>query len=120
MATVAANGSAVNRDGRPGAGCVPLSVSAPLGRDEAEHLARLLKAVAEPTRLQLISMIKAAPGGEACVCDLTAPLGLRQPTVSYHLRVLAEAGLVAAERRGTWMWYSLVPGALDSLRGLLR
>jgi len=54
------------------------------------------------------------------VCDLTAPLGSRQPTVSYYLRVLAEAGLVAAERRGTWMWYSLVPGALDSLRGLLR
>jgi len=54
------------------------------------------------------------------VCDLTQPLGLRQPTVSHHLRVLAEAGLVTRERRGTWMWYSLVPGALDGLGELLR
>jgi ArsR family transcriptional regulator, arsenate/arsenite/antimonite-responsive transcriptional repressor len=120
MAHVAADGTVpVTRNGR-GAECVPFSISASLGREEAEHLARLLKSVAEPTRLQLISLIKASPGGEACVCDLTAPLGLRQPTVSYHLRVLAEAGLVTAERRGTWMWYSLVPGALEGLRELLR
>lgn len=106
----------------PGSGavCVPLSISAPLAREDAERLARLLKAVADPTRLQLLSLIKAAPEGEACVCDLTAPLGLRQPTVSHHLRVLAEAGLVTRQRRGTWMWYALVPGALDSLGGLLR
>lgn len=100
--------------------CMPLSISAPLERDEAERLARVLKAVSDPTRLQLISMIKAAPQGEACVCDLTAPLGLRQPTVSHHLRVLVEAGLVTRQRRATWMWYALVPGALDSLSGLLR
>lgn len=105
---------------REGAECVPLPLSASLGRDAAERLARLLKAVAEPTRLQVLSLIKSAPEGAACVCDLTGPLGLRQPTVSYHLKVLAEAGLVTAERRGTWMWYSLVPGALDSLRELLR
>jgi ArsR family transcriptional regulator len=120
MTTVAADGaSPVTKDDRQ-AECVPLSISTPLERDEAEYLARLMKSVADPTRLQLISLIKGSPGGEACVCDLTAPLGLRQPTVSYHLRVLAEAGLVAAERRGTWMWYSLVPGALASLRALLR
>jgi ArsR family transcriptional regulator len=118
VGSVAASGSPTVI--QAGAECVPLSLSAPLAREEAEHLARVLKSVSEPTRLQLISLIKAAPDGEACVCDLTEPLGLRQPTVSYHLRVLAEAGLVAAERRGTWMWYSLVPGALDSLRGLLR
>jgi ArsR family transcriptional regulator, arsenate/arsenite/antimonite-responsive transcriptional repressor len=100
--------------------CIPLSISAPLGREEAERLARLLKAVADPTRLQLISLIKASPEGEACVCDLTEPLGLRQPTVSHHLRVLVEAGLVSRERRATWMWYALVPGALDSLGELLR
>lgn len=99
--------------------CVP-SISAPLGREEAERLARLLKAVSAPTRLQLLSSIKGSPEGEACVCDLTAPLGLRQPTVSHHLRVLVEAGLVTRERRGTWMWYALVPGALDSLARLLR
>ena len=97
-----------------------LPLSSVLGRESAEQLARLLKAVAEPTRLQLISLIRTAPEGEACVCDLAEPLGLRQPTVSYHLKVLAEAGLVTGERRGTWMWYSLVPGALDSLGGLLR
>lgn len=100
--------------------CVPLSISAPLTRGAAERLAQMLKAVADPTRLQLISLIKAAPAGEACVCDLTVPLGLRQPTVSHHLRVLADAGLVTRERRGTWMWYSLVPGVLDSLGELLR
>lgn len=100
--------------------CVPLLAGVPLGREDAESLARLLKAVAEPTRLQVISLIRAAPAGEACVCDLTAPLGLRQPTVSYHLKILAEAGLLTVERRGTWMWYSLVPGALDRLRELLR
>jgi len=83
-------------------------------------LSRLLKAVADPTRLQLISLIKAAPGGEACVCDLTEPLGLRQPTVSHHLKVLVEAGLVSRERRATWMWYALIPGALDSLSRFLR
>jgi ArsR family transcriptional regulator len=102
------------------AACLPLSISAPLGREEAEGLSRLLKAVADPTRLQLISLIKAAPKGEACVCDLTEPLGLRQPTVSHHLKVLVEAGLLSRERRATWMWYALVPGALDSLAQLLR
>lgn len=112
--------SAVAPDERDDEECVPLSVSSALGRKAAERLARLLKAVAEPTRLQLISLIRAAPRGEACVCDLTEPLGLRQPTVSYHLKVLTEAGLVTAERRGTWMWYSLVPGALDTLGSLLR
>jgi len=100
--------------------CVRLSISAPLGRPAAEQLARMLKSVADPTRLQLISLIRASPAGEACVCDMTAPLGLRQPTVSHHLRVLVEAGLLTRERRATWMWYALVPGALDSLGELLR
>ena len=110
----------VSREDPDSAECVPLSAGVPLGREDAEALARLLKAVSEPTRLQVISLIRAAPGGEACVCDLTAPLGMRQPTVSYHLKILADAGLVTVERRGTWMWYSLVPGALDRLGELLR
>lgn len=118
---VAANGTPVAvGDGRGTAACMPLSISAPLGRDEAEGLSRMLKAVADPTRLQLISLIKAAPNGEACVCDLTEPLGLRQPTVSHHLKVLVDAGLLSRERRATWMWYALIPGALDSLSQLLR
>jgi|ERR1700729_2405932 ArsR family transcriptional regulator len=121
VAQVVANGTplamAEERDTKA---CMPLSISAPLGRDEAERLSRMLKAVADPTRLQLISLIKAAPQGEACVCDLTEPLGLRQPTVSHHLKVLVEAGLLSRERRATWMWYALIPGALDSLGQLLR
>lgn len=82
-------------------------------------MAGLLKAVADPSRLQLLSLILAAPGGEACVCDLTAPLGLRQPTVSHHLKVLVDAGLLTRERRGTWAWYALVSERLDGLRALL-
>lgn len=122
MGSIASGGTALEAREQPAglAACMPLSISAPLAREEAEQLSRLLKAVADPTRLQLISLIKAAPEGEACVCDLTEPLGLRQPTVSHHLRVLVEAGLLSRERRATWMWYKLVPGALDSLGQLLR
>lgn len=120
VANVVANAVAVSDPRADAAACLPMSISTPLGREEAERLSRLLKAVADPTRLQLISMIKAAPQGEACVCDLTEPLGLRQPTVSHHLKVLVEAGLVTRQRRATWMWYALVPGALDSLGKLLR
>jgi len=121
MTSTAAITSGLAAGDEPGSpACVPLSISAPLGRPEAEQLAGMLKAVADPTRLQLISLIRAAPSGEACVCDMTAPLGLRQPTVSHHLRVLVEAGLLTRERRATWMWYALVPGALDTLRELLR
>lgn len=122
VVNVAAEETAPAISGKRGraSSCMPLSISAPLDREEAERLSRLLKAVADPTRLQLISLIRAAPEGEACVCDLTEPLGLRQPTVSHHLKVLVEAGLLSRERRATWMWYALVPGALDSLGGLLR
>ncbi|WP_329212340.1 ArsR/SmtB family transcription factor [Streptomyces sp. NBC_01708] len=70
-------------------------------------MARALKAVADPTRLQMLSMLLAAPDGEACVCDLTAPLEQQQPTISYHLKVLADAGLVTKQKRGTWIWYSV-------------
>jgi ArsR family transcriptional regulator len=98
--------------------CTPLS-AAPLDRDKAEELATLLKAVADPTRLQLMSLVAAAGGGEACVCDLTAPLSLSQPTVSHHLKVLVDAGLLTRERRGTWAYYSLVQGRFDDIRTLL-
>lgn len=98
---------------------VPALTAAPLQRAEAEVLAARLRVVAEPTRLMLLSMIHAAPGGEASVGDLAAPIGLTQPTVSYHLRALTEAGLVTRDRRGTWVFYSLVPGALQQVRDLL-
>lgn len=76
-------------------------------RHEAEQLATLLKAIADPTRLQLISYINASNNSEACVCNLTEPLGLSQPTVSHHLKVLTEAGLIDRQKRGTWVWYSI-------------
>lgn len=99
--------------------CTPLVRDA-LGADEASALAATLKAIADPARLRLLSLIAAHDGGEACVCDLTQPLGLTQPTVSHHLRVLVEAGLLTREKRGVWAFYTLVPGALDALAELFR
>ena len=81
----------------------------PIGRDEAAQQASLLKAVADPARLQILSIIRSAPSQEACVCDMTDAVGLSQPTVSHHLKVLIEAGLLRRERRGTWAWFRLVP-----------
>ncbi len=98
--------------------CTPLT-QAPLAPDEAEELARRLKALADPARLRLLSMLLAAEGCEACTCDLTGPLGLSQPTVSHHLKVLYEAGLVDREKRGTWVWYRVVPERLAALRTAL-
>ncbi len=91
----------------------------PLDRSEAESIARVLKAIADPTRLQLLSMIDASPGGEACVNDLTTPLGLTQPTISHHLKILADAGLLAREKRGSWVWYTIIPTRLEPLRAIL-
>lgn len=88
-------------------------------RGDAVERAGLLKAVADPTRLQLLDMIKASPGGEACVCALTEPLGLTQPTVSHHLKILTDAGLLQREKRGTWAWYTLNRERLADLRAAL-
>lgn len=96
--------------------CAPNASGAPIDRSAAETMAGLLKAVADPARLQLLSMLRAAPNLEACVCDLTAPLGLSQPTVSHHLKVLTDAGLVTRERRGSWAWFTLVPSSLEHLK----
>jgi len=98
--------------------CAPL-VREPLTAESAAALARTLKAIADPARLRLLSMVAAHEGGEACVCDLTEPLGLSQPTVSHHLKVLVEAGLLVRDKRGVWAYYRLVPGALDHLAGVL-
>ena len=86
---------------------------------EAERLAGLLKAVADPTRLRLLSLVAGASAGEACICDLTGPVGLTQPTVSHHMRILVEAGLLAREQRGKWAFYRLVPGAVERLSDAL-
>jgi ArsR family transcriptional regulator, arsenate/arsenite/antimonite-responsive transcriptional repressor len=85
----------------------------------AERLARSLKALADPARLRLLSIVASHDDAEACVCDLTEPLGLSQPTVSHHLKVLVDAGYLNREKRGTWAYYSLTPNALDSVSGLL-
>lgn len=98
--------------------CAPLT-KAPIDEQNADSLARSLKALADPARLRILSMVAAHADGEACVCDLTEPLGLAQPTVSHHLRVLLEAGFLTRSKRGTWAYYRLVPGSLDTVAGLL-
>ncbi len=87
--------------------CAPDTLHSPLDRAHAESVAVLLKAVADPTRLQLIALLNASPQSEACVCNLTEPLGLSQPTISHHLKVLNEVGIIKREKRGTWVWYSV-------------
>ena len=91
----------------------------PLDRDEAARVASGFKALADPARVQLLHLVSSSDGAEACVCDLTAALGLSQGTVSHHLKILIGAGLLARERRGTWAWYRLVPEALTALAGTL-
>jgi len=98
--------------------CAPLTHE-PLSASAAIDLARSLKAIADPARLRLLSMVAAHAGGEACVCDLTEPLGLSQPTVSHHLKILVDAGLLTRDKRGVWAYFTLVPGALDSLAAVL-
>ena len=97
--------------------CAPLD-SEPLARSDAEALAHVLKALADPARLQLVSHV-ASSRGEVCACDLNDVVGLAQPTVSHHLKVLADAGLVTSEKRGRWAWYRVVPDRLDALRATL-
>ena len=99
--------------------CCPSVLGTRLKRDDAEELASAFKAIADPGRLRLLSFIAAQPGAEACVCNLIEPLGLAQPTVSHHLKVLAEAGLLVRERRATWMFYRLVPERVRALQEAL-
>jgi ArsR family transcriptional regulator len=98
--------------------CAPL-LREPITASQAAALARMLKALADPTRLRLVSMVAAHDGGEACVCDLTEPLGLTQPTISHHLKILVDAGIFSREKRGVWAYYSLIPAVMDSLSSVL-
>lgn len=97
--------------------CCPPLTETPLSREDAAQLAGVLSALADPVRLQLLSLVAAQ--GEVCSCNLEAPLGKSQPTVSHHTRVLAEAGLLVGEKRGKWMWWKVVPERLALLRRLL-
>ncbi len=99
--------------------CCPPVLRGPLGEDEAEALAGALRVVADPARLRLLSLIAAHDGAEACVCDVTGPLALSQPTVTHHLQVLHRAGLLDRERRGRWVYYRLVPERMEALRAAL-
>jgi ArsR family transcriptional regulator, arsenate/arsenite/antimonite-responsive transcriptional repressor len=102
------------------AGCCSPGLVETLSRPEAVDIAAMFKALADPARLQLLALIKSSENGEACVCDLTEPVGLSQPTVSHHLKVLADAGLVRREKRGIWAWYALVPERLAEIADVLR
>ena len=98
--------------------CAPLTRE-PIAEANALSLSAAMKALGDPARIRIISMVAAHEEQEACVCDLTEPLGLTQPTVSHHLKVLTEAGFLTRSKRGTWAYYKLVPGSLDALSGLL-
>jgi ArsR family transcriptional regulator len=98
--------------------CSPLARE-PLSAEAATELAGIVKAIADPTRLRLLSLIQAHEGGEACVCELTDPVGLSQPTVSHHLRVLLDAGLVTRSKRATWAYYKAVPDRLAALAAII-
>jgi len=99
--------------------CRPTDLATPLAEPQAKELARAFAALADPARLRLFSLIAGQPADEVCACSLAEPLGRSQPTVSHHLRVLYEAGLVDRERRGTWVWYRVVPSRLEALTAAL-
>lgn len=101
-----------------GACCSPVTDGV-VSDETANMLARMFKALADPTRVKLLSMIAAAREGEACICDMTGPIGLSQPTVSHHMKILVEAGLATREQRGKWAYYRVAPEVLRSLAAAL-
>lgn len=102
-----------------GAQCCGSLTGEPLEQEAAEQLAARLKALADPARLRLLSIVASSEGQEACVCDLIEPVGLSQPTVSHHLKVLTTAGFLSRSQRGTWAYYRLVPQSLESISEVL-
>ncbi len=99
--------------------CCNSVLAAPLAEADATALARGFAALGDPARLQILSLLAAAPSGEVCVCEFVAPLGKSQPTVSHHLKGRGEAALVEGDRRGKWVWYRLVPERLAGLRAAI-
>jgi ArsR family transcriptional regulator, arsenate/arsenite/antimonite-responsive transcriptional repressor len=97
--------------------CCPSLLAAPLAEEDAEDLASAFAALSDPVRLRLLSLV--AEAGELCSCNLQAPLGKSQPTISHHTKVLAEAGLIRGEKRGRWVWWTIVPERLDAVRNSL-
>jgi ArsR family transcriptional regulator len=103
----------------PIACCTPVRAET-LDEETADTLARSFAALSDPIRLRLLSCVASADADEVCACDLIEPSGRSQPTVSHHMRILVDAGLVTREKRGLWVWYRLVPERLDALRAVLR
>jgi ArsR family transcriptional regulator len=99
--------------------CCPSILAAPLDSSEASELAAGFSALSDPVRLRVLSILAASPEGEVCVCDFVDPLGKSQPTISHHLKILSEAGLVKGDRRGKWVWYSLNRDRLAGLRAAI-
>lgn len=102
------------------AACCSPGTGGVLTPDEAERIARTFKALGDPTRVRLLSLIAASGDGEACICDLTEPVGLSQPTVSHHMKLLVDAGLATREQRGRWAYYRVVTDALEQASRTLR
>ena len=101
------------------AGCCGPVLAGPLDAADAEDVAKAFAALGDPARLRLLGLLASAASGEACACDLVEPLGKIQPTVSHHLKVLSEAGLITGDKRGRWVWYAVVPEKLEALRDAL-
>ncbi len=99
--------------------CYSPLVREPLSEGSAQLLARMFKALSDPVRLRMLSLVASHEGGEACVCDISRSFDLTQPTISHHLKVLREAGLLDSERRATWVYYWVIPGALQQLSAIL-
>lgn len=100
--------------------CCSTAAAEALTAEQAESIARTFKALGDPTRVRLLSLIAASRDGEACICDLTAPVGLTQPTVSHHMKLLVDAGLATREQRGRWAYFRVVTDALDTAAQTLR
>lgn len=99
--------------------CCPAVLSVPLSEGRAGELATAFAVLADPVRLRLLSLLVSASAGEACVCELVEPLGRSQPTVSHHLKILVDAGLIVGEKRGRWVYWRVVPGRVEALRAAL-
>ncbi len=102
------------------AGCCTTPLAPRIADDAAERIAHVFKALGDPTRVKLLSLIAAGENGEACICDLTEPVGLSQGTVSHHMKLLTEAGLVTREQRGKWAYFAIAEGAMDAAAAALR
>lgn len=119
MSTSSINQAGTDTENLSAPCCAPSATQNALNPEEAELLASRFKALSDPSRLRILSIVASNKNAETCVCDLPEPLGLKQPTVSHHLKILVDAGLLHREKRGVWAYYSIVPRTLESLQSTL-